>query len=152
MNAVIEKAKELLTPVIEQEGYEVVDIDYAKSYGENTLTVYIFKKGGITFQDCEKVNDAVIAILDENDITDGAPYNFNVSSPGLDRPVVTDDDYRRSLDTELEIIFKEPYGKKKKVNGVLVAYDGESATLKIKDKETRLPKDNFQIVRPYIKF
>lgn len=152
MNSVAEKALKVLTPIVEEAGYELIDVDYSKQYGENTLTIYIYKKGGITLQDCEKVNEAVDATLEEEDLTDGVPYNFNVSSPGLDRPIKTLDDYRRSLDTEIEIIFIQPMGKKKKVNGILIAYDETSATLKIKDREVKFDKDNFQIVRPYIKF
>ncbi len=149
---VIKRAEEVIVPVAESIGYEVVEIKYGVMYGENNLTVFIFKKGGITLEDCEKVNDALETVLDENDITDGEAYNLNISSPGLDRPVVSDDDYRRSLDTEIEIIFKKPLGKKKKVNGILVSYDENAVTLKVKDKEVSFERNNFDVVRPYIKF
>ena len=152
MNVIAERAKKELTPLIESIGYEVVDVDWSKSYGENNLTVFIYKKGGITLDDCEKVNDALDAFLDENDLTDGQAYNFNVSSPGLDRPVVTPDDFRRSLDTELEILFKNPIGKKKKANGILVSYDDATVTLLVKDKETVFDRQNAEVIRPYIKF
>lgn len=152
MNVIAERAKKELTPIIESIGYEVVDVDWSKSYGENNLTVFIYKKGGITLDDCEKVNDALDAFLDENDLTDGQAYNFNVSSPGLDRPVVTPDDFRRSLDTELEILFKNPIGKKKKANGILVSYDDATVTLLVKDKETVFDRQNAEVIRPYIKF
>ena len=152
MHAIAERAKKELTPIIESIGYEVVDVDWSKSYGENNLTVFIYKKGGVTLEDCEKVNDAVDAYLDENDLTDGLAYNFNVSSPGLDRPVVTPDDFRRSLDTELEILFKKPLGKKKKANGILVSYDENTVTLLVKDKETVFDRQNAEVIRPYIKF
>lgn len=152
MNAIADRAKEALTPLIEQAGYEVVDVDWSKSYGEYNLTVYIFKKGGVTLEDCEKVNDAVDEFLDKNDLTDGLAYNFNVSSPGLDRPVVTEDDFRRSLDTDIEILFKKPMGKKKKVNGILVQYDENTVTLVVKGKETVFDRQNAEIIRPYISF
>ncbi|MBR1748133.1 MAG: ribosome maturation factor RimP [Clostridia bacterium] len=152
MSDIAERARTALTPLVEAAGYEVVDVDWSKSYGENNLTVFIFKKGGVTLEDCEKVNDAVDAFLDENDLTDGQAYNFNVSSPGLDRPVRTPDDFRRSLDTELEILFIKPIGKKKKANGVLVAYDDATVTLKNKDKEIVYDRQNVEIIRPYIKF
>lgn len=150
--SVIERATEILKPHVESAGYEVVEIDYSKSYGENNLTIYIFKKGGVTFADCEKVNDILDPVLEENDITDGDAYNLNISSPGLDRLIKSDDDYRRSLDTEIEIIFKVPMGKKKKINGTLLSYTETTVNLKSKDKEITLDKSNFDIVRPYIKF
>lgn len=150
MNSVAERAAELLTPAIEREGYEVVDIDYSKSYGENNLTVFIYKKGGVTLEDCERVNEAVDALLEANDLTNGAPYNLNVSSPGLDRPVVTEDDFRRSLGEELELIFRDH--AKKKVNGILVSYDKNEVTLKVKGRDTNYSRNNIDTVRPYIKF
>lgn len=149
---VVKKAEEVIVPVVESIGYEVVEIKYGVAYGENNLTVFIYKKGGITLEDCEKVNDALDATLEENDITNGAAYNLNISSPGLDRPIITDDDYRRSLDTEIEIVFDKPVGKKKRQNGILIAYDDTAITIKSKDKEVVLPKNNFKLVRPYIKF
>ena len=152
MNTIVEKAREILTSAVENAGYEIVDIDFAKSYGEDNLTIYIFKKGGVSLDDCEKVNNLLDPILEENDLTDGKPYNLNISSPGLDRPVVSPDDYRRSLDTELEIVFIEPIGKKKKANGILLSYDEETLTLKVKDKEVKFNKNNAKVVRPYIKF
>ena len=152
MNVVAQKAQELVTPIIENIGYEVVDIDYSKSYGENNLTIYIFKKGGVTLDDCEKVNNALDEVLDNNDITDGVAYNLNISSPGLDRPIVTKDDFRRNLDTEIEVLFIEPVGKKKKTNGILVAYDDDTVTLRSKDKDVVIDRKNASQIRPYIKF
>ncbi|MGN1042155.1 MAG: ribosome maturation factor RimP [Christensenellales bacterium] len=149
---IVEKATELIVPIVENLGYEVVEITYGKNYGENNLTVFIYKKGGVSLCDCEKVNDALNDVLEENDVTEGQAYNFNVSSPGLDRPIKSDDDYRRSLDTEIEILFKKPLGKKKKANGILIGYDENSVTLSVKGKETVFDKENFEVVRPYIKF
>lgn len=152
MNEVSKRAEELFAPILNENGYEIVEIRFDKQFGEDTLTVFVYKKGGITLEDCEKINELLDPVLDENDLTDGKPYTFNVSSPGLDRPVVTDDDFRRSLDTELEVIFLKPKGKALKVSGTLVAYDDESLTLVSKDKTTVYKRSDIQTVRPYIKF
>lgn len=152
MNEVSKRAEELFAPILNEDGYEIVEIRFDKQFGEDTLTVFVYKKGGITLEDCEKINELLDPVLDENDLTDGKPYTFNVSSPGLDRPVVTDDDFRRSLDTELEVIFLKPKGKALKASGTLVAYDDESLTLVSKDKTTVYKRSDIQTVRPYIKF
>ncbi len=152
MNEVSKRAEELFAPILNENGYEIVEIRFDKQFGEDTLTVFVYKKGGITLEDCEKINELLDPVLDENDLTDGKPYTFNVSSPGLDRPVVTDDDFRRSLDTELEVIFLKPKGKALKASGTLVAYDDESLTLVSKDKTTVYKRSDIQTVRPYIKF
>lgn len=152
MNEVSKRAEELFAPILNENGYEIVEIRFDKQFGEDTLTVFVYKKGGITLEDCEKINELLDPVLDENDLTDGKPYTFNVSSPGLDRPVVTDDDFRRSLDTELEVIFLKPKGKALKASGTLVAYDDESLTLVSKDNTTVYKRSDIQTVRPYIKF
>lgn len=152
MNEISKRAEELFAPILNENGYEIVEIRFDKQFGEDTLTVFVYKKGGITLEDCEKINELLDPVLDENDLTDGKPYTFNVSSPGLDRPVVTDDDFRRSLDTELEVIFLKPKGKALKASGTLVAYDDESLTLVSKDNTTVYKRSDIQTVRPYIKF
>ncbi len=149
---VVSKAKEVIIPVVERLGYEVVDIEYKKEYGENNLTVYIFKKGGVSLDDCELVNNELDPVLEVNDITEGASYNLNISSPGLDRKIVTPDDFRRNMDTDIELVFVKPLGKKKHTHGILVAYDENSVTILQKDREVKYDKGNLSVVRPYIDF
>ena len=143
--------RETITPIVENAGYEIVDVTFEKSYGTDTLTVFIYKKGGVDLSDCEKVSTLLDPILDEVDFC-SAGYNFNVSSPGLDRPIVTMDDYRRNEGEEVEILFKSPKGKKKSAHGKMLCYDEESLTVLEKGKEIKYLKSDAETVRPYIKF
>ncbi len=152
MNEVAMNAEAIAGPVIEGLGYELVETDYKKVYGNPTLTFYVYKKGGITHEDCEKISSALDSVLEENDISHGAFYHLNVSSLGLDRPIITEDDFRRNLDEDIELVFREPIGKKKSAHGILVAYDAESITIKEKGKEVAFLRDNLSAVRPYISF
>lgn len=152
MLEIIAKAKQIITPVVVSLGFEVVDIEYKKQYNENNLTVYIYKKGGVSLDDCELVNNALDTVLEENDPTEGQTYNLNISSPGLDRKVVSCDDFRRSLDTDLELVFVNPMGKRKQTHGMLISYDDESVTIRQKDKDTKYERSNLSIIRPYINF
>lgn len=148
----LEEVSAIIRPVVEELGYETVDIAFKKEYGADTLTVFIYKKGGVELTDCEKVTSALDPILDELDFgNDG--YNFNVSSPGLDRPIVTPDDYRRNEGEDVEILFKIPQGKKKSVHGVLKEYAEEKITLILSNgKEMTFEKNNASVVRPYVSF
>lgn len=152
MNEIAEAAAVLITPIIEKMGYEVVEINYKKQYGENNLNVFVYKKGGVTLSDCESITHALDECLDAKDITKGDAYNLNISSMGLDRPIVTLDDYRRNMETDIEIILKNPLDKKNSVHGVMVDYDDESVTIISKCKKTKYYKNNISIVRPYINF
>jgi ribosome maturation factor RimP len=116
------------------------------------LTFYIYHKNGITLEDCEKVNNALEEPLDRFDITNGAPYVLNISSPGLDRPIVSEADFRRSLDTEVEVLLKEKIGKKTKLWGILTQYDEQKIVLTKDNTNTEILRPNIKLVRPYIKF
>ena len=146
------KAKELTQTAIENFGYELVETEYKKIYGNPTLTFYIYKKGGISLEDCEKVSNIIDEILEKNDITYGAFYHLNVSSLGLDRPILTNDDFRRNIGEDIEIILANADNKKKKVHGILVSYNDENIVIEQKGKNTIYERVNLTTVRPYINF
>ena len=80
------RAEELLAPIIELNGFELVDVEYVKEAGNWYLRGYIDKPGGITVNDCETVSRAFSDKLDENDFIEDS-YIMEISSPGLDRPL-----------------------------------------------------------------
>ena len=81
-----QKAEELITPIVEANGFELVDVEYIKEGGTWYLRAYIDKEGGITVDDCEIVSRAFSDRLDAEDFIDDA-YIMEVSSPGLGRPL-----------------------------------------------------------------
>ena len=154
MKVVANKVFDFLNDIVVNVGYELVDVSYKKEYGIPTLTVYIWRKGGISLDDCEKVHNAISAPLDELNPTGEVAYHLNVSSPGLDRPIVTQRDYERNVDEEIELTFKEPFNGKKKINGKLISVssDGE-IILEIKNSvKYTIRKEIIATAKPYIKF
>ncbi|MBQ4072625.1 MAG: ribosome maturation factor RimP [Clostridia bacterium] len=147
-----ERAEEVIIPVVEKLGYEVVEIKFQRVGKKNTLTVFVHKKGGVTLDDCIIVNDALDLPLESADITNGVAYDLNVSSPGLDRPIVTDRDYIRNQGEMVEAIYIKPVGKVKKIVGELVGHDEDNIILipNGKDKENLVPKSNVKVLQPYI--
>ena len=89
--------EENLTQIIEDLGYELVEIEYIKKADGMNLTFYIDNTDGIKIEDCEKVSRTIDPILEELNPTDDVPYILNVSSPGLDRPIKTDRDLQRNI-------------------------------------------------------
>ncbi len=145
-----ERAEEVIIPVVEKLGYEVVEIKFQRVGKKNTLTVFVYKKGGITLDDCIIVNDALDIPLESADITNGIAYDLNISSPGLDRPIVTERDYARNQGEMVEAVYIKPVGKVKKIVGNLVGQDDDNIILTVKDKETFVPKSNVKVLQPYI--
>ena len=97
-----QKTEEILLPIVEKNGFELVDVEYVKEGGSWYLRAYIDKPGGINVDDCEIVSRELSDILDEKDFIDEA-YILEVSSPGLGRPLKKEKDFKRSLGQEVEV-------------------------------------------------
>lgn len=148
----ITAVQKAIEPVVSGLGYEIVECEFKKSYGTDTLTVYIYKKDGVTLNDCEAVSEALNTLLDELDPTNGAPYNLNVSSPGLDRPIKTEDDFRRNEGEDVEAVFLKSFNDRKRMHGLLSAHDDQTVTLTIGHKSVILERSNIKELKKYIKF
>ena len=90
---VVQICEEKINPIIAKLGYEVIEVDYSKMSNGMNLTFYIDSPNGITIDDCEKVNDAITDVLEELNPTNDESYTLNVSSPGLDRPIKSNNDF-----------------------------------------------------------
>ena len=118
----------MILPIVEANGFELVDVEYVKEGGNWYLRAYIDKEGGITVDDCENVSRAFSDRLDEDDFIEDA-YILEVSSPGLGRPLKKEKDYRRSMGKELEIRTYRAVDRCREFYGVLTAYDDDSVTI-----------------------
>jgi len=138
--------------IIEEMGYDLVDLEYVKENNENYLKFYIGKREGITIDDCQRVSEAVGDKLDELDPIQES-YYLEVSSPGLDRPLKTDKDLRRNLGKEVEVnLYKSLEGKKKYV-GELVDFTDNSIRIKMDNSEEKeIARDIISNIKLALKF
>ena len=124
--------EELLEPVVGEFGFELVDVEYVKEAGTWYLRAHIDKPGGITVDDCEAVSRKFSDILDEKDYIEDT-YIFEVSSPGLGRPLKKEKDFQRSLGEEVEIRTYRPIDRQKEFSGILKAFDRDTVTIVYED-------------------
>ena len=142
-----QKAEEMILPIVEANGFELVDVEYVKEGGNWYLRAYIDKEGGITVDDCENVSRAFSDRLDEDDFIEDA-YILEVSSPGLGRPLKKEKDYRRSMGKELEIRTYRAVDRCREFYGVLTAYDDDSVTIEEEDGTLRaFAKTDIALIR-----
>ncbi len=127
-----QKTEELLEPIVSALGFELVDVEYVKEGGTWYLRAYIDKPGGITVDDCEAVSRQFSDILDEKDYIPDS-YVFEVSSPGLGRPLKKEKDFKRSLGEEVEIRTYRVIDRQKEFTGILKAYDENTVTIAYED-------------------
>ncbi len=142
---------QLVEPIAESLGLTVLEVEYAKKFDGMNLTVIIDKDGGVTIDDCEALHRAIDAPIDELDPIETA-YTLNVSSPGLDRPLKLDWDYKRNLGKKIKVKLYKPMDGKKVFDGVLTGYDADTFTLDTgKTQLTFVKKETAQVL-PIIEF
>lgn len=154
MSKISEKVEEFITPIIEglNNQIEIVEVEFAKKHNGDNLTIFIDKPNGVTIEDCELVHNAIDEPLDTLDPTDGKPYTLNVSSPGIDRPIVSDKDFARNINEELELNLFEPIQKKKTLVGKLVAFNKESIILEINSENLEIERKKISKATKFINF
>jgi ribosome maturation factor RimP len=147
-----------LAGFLAQEGYELYHLEMVKVAKDWTLRVFIDKlqtegeQMYISTDDCEKVSRYLSARLDELDPIE-QNYYLEVSSPGLDRQLYTDDHYRRYIGTLVEVKLYKPYNGAKHLEAVLKDVSEGHITLEDKDgNDIVLPRDQVAQTRLAINF
>lgn len=131
---VAERVKEIALPKAEALGLEVIDCEYKKEGGTRVLRIYIDRRGGVGLDDCEALSRSVEEVLDSEDFIEEA-YTFEVSSPGLDRPLKTDADFVRYEGEDVEVSLYAARDGKKKYTGKLTGRKDGTVTVNIDGNE-----------------
>lgn len=129
------KVEAFLLPIMEENNFELVDVEYVKEAGMWYLRAYIDKEGGFTVDDCEMVSRKLSDWLDEKDFIDDS-YILEVSSPGLGRPLKKEKDFKRSMGEQVDIKLYRAIDRQKDFSGALCAYDENTVTIQYEDGST----------------
>lgn len=141
------KTERLLEPILSANHFELYDVEYVKEGGNWFLRVFIDKESGITIDDCELVSRELSDLLDQNDYIPDS-YILEVSSPGLGRQLRRDKHFQKSIGEEVEIKLYKAVNKKKEYSGILTAFDQDTITIQLENKETMvIPRSDAAIVR-----
>ena len=141
------KTEQSIQPLIDANNFELVDVEFVKEGSDWYLRVYIDKDGGITVDDCELISRAFNEILDREDYI-SEQYIFEVSSPGLMRPLKKEKDYKRSVGKLIDIKLYKPVDKCKEFTGVLDSYDKDTVTIKMDDDTQKtFDRSNLAMIR-----
>ena len=146
-----ERVEELLKPILDENFFELVDVEYVKEGSDWYLRAFIDKEGGINIDDCELVSRALEKKLDSENFIDDA-YILEVSSPGLTRALKKEKDFIRNLGKPVEVHTFKPLDNVKLFIGDLKAYDDETVTLDVgEDSEelVSLDRKNISVIKQY---
>ncbi|SEP80279.1 ribosome maturation factor RimP [Basfia succiniciproducens] len=143
--------QQMLQGSVEDLGCELWGIECQRAGRFMTVRLYIDKEGGVTVDDCADVSRQVSAILDvEDPIAD--KYNLEVSSPGLDRPLFTLEQFQRYVGQEISVHLRIPMLDRRKWQGKLERIEGDMLTLIVGDQEQSFALSNIQKANVIPKF
>jgi ribosome maturation factor RimP len=132
---VLEQIREIAERVTVSEGLELVDLQFLGSGRHRVLRLFIDKPSGVTHADCENVSLQVGTILDVEDVIPGEHYTLEVSSPGVDRPLLKPKDYERFVGQRIKVQLRQPRGDRKRFDGRLESFDGATLVLAVEKGE-----------------
>jgi len=141
------KTEALLQPMVDERGFELVDVEYVKEGSNWYLRAFIDKPGGISIDDIEPISRELSEKLDQEDFISDA-YILEVSSPGLGRPLKKDKDFVRSIGEEIEI--HRAINKQKEFVGILKEFNKEENTFTVEledGEETVFNRADVALVR-----
>ena len=143
-DALVNEIYEMVKPIADELNYDIYHVEYVKENGELYLRIYIEKDGGITLSDCEALSRRVSDLMDEKDpIKD--PYFLEVSSPGLNRTLFTEEHYKRFIGREVMVKFTKSVDGKKNIKGILKEVNEDRRVVEA-DQVINIPKDNIKSV------
>jgi ribosome maturation factor RimP len=152
---VIKTTEELLRPILEPKNLELVDVEYIKEGKNWFLRVYIDKPGGVDITECGEVSEELSEKLDNTDPIKEA-YFLEVSSPGVERPLKTQEDFKNNVNNNIFVKLYEPIEGEKEYEGILKSFDNDLLTIEYKEKtrkkQVELPYDKIAKARLAVMF
>ena len=148
---IVANVERLVSPIIDENQFELVDVEYVKEGANWYLRVYADKEGGITIDDCVTISRALEARLDEEDFIEDA-YILEVSSPGLGRPLKKDKDFERNLGAAVEVKLYKAEDGQKEFEGILSEYSQESVTIDTEGTSRTFRRKDIALIRQAVEF
>jgi len=118
-NEIVDRVRALAEPILSEEGMELVEIQYRREAHGWVLRFYIDKEGGVTLEDCSRINQEVGRTLDVEDFIP-TRYHLEVSSPGLNRPLKNEKDFLKYRNRFIKIKTFDPIDKRRQFKGKLL--------------------------------
>jgi ribosome maturation factor RimP len=141
-----QEVETLLAPTVESLGCSVWGVEYLSQGKHSKLRLYIDREGGVDVDACAEVSRHVSDILDVEDFS-GSAYILEVSSPGFDRVLFTEDQFAGAVGEQIDVRLNFPFEGRKKFAGTLAGVEDKSVVVQVEDDEFVLPLENIQKAR-----
>lgn len=147
MASIEERVEKLIENEIENLGYKLYDVQYAKEGKDYFLRVFIDKtNSSIDLNDCEKVSDVINPLLDKEDIIKEM-YFLEVSSPGIERVLRKEKHFEENIGKEVEINLFKPLNNKKEYVGILNKWDEKNIYIETEETQISIERKNISLMK-----
>ena len=144
-----EKIEKRIEPIIEEIGYKLYDVQYAKEGKDYFLRIFIEKENGdIDLDDCEKVNNAITDILDEDDFIK-EQYFLEVSSTGVEKMIRKEKHLEENIGNVITVKLFKPVDGEKEFVGKLISFDDNNLVIELDDANLELERKNISLIKKY---
>lgn len=145
-SSVAQSVEDLITPALNTEGLELVDVEYKKEGKDWALRVFIDKPGGITLQDCQATSHRVEDMIEIDGLIP-SHYVLEVSSPGLDRLLKKEKDFLKYKGRRIRLTTFSPINHQKKFKGTIQDCKEDTLILEDRQKVVQIPLTNIAKAR-----
>lgn len=133
----------MLKVPVEALGFQLWGIEYVQAGNHSVLRVFIDSENGINIEDCANVSRQVSAVLDVEDPI-STEYTLEVSSPGVDRPLFTAEQYASYIGEDVKLQLTMPVAGSRNLKGAITQVDGQMLSVKVNGKELVVALDNIR--------
>ena len=150
--ASLEEIEPLISEKCAEFGVELYEARFFRAGSRSILRIFIDRPEGVSIADCEKVSNALSVLLDVENFMGGRPYTFEVSSPGIDRPLKTEKDFRRIYGRDVVVHSAVPGGTTASYTGTVVSCDGGILRLSCDGATREIPLDTVLSGKEQVRF
>jgi len=129
----------LIEPILADMGFELVHVEYLSEHGRWVLRIYVDEEGGITLEDCARVSREIGNVIDVKEIVPHE-YVLEVSSPGLNRPLVREKDFNQAVGKKVKLQMINAVDERRNFTGYLKAFKDGTLHIQLSDKLVLLPR------------
>lgn len=146
MASIEERVKSLLESTINNLGYDLYDVEYAKEGKDYFLRIFIDKESGIDLNDCEKVNDSINNLLDKADYIK-EQYFLEVSSPGIERILRKDKHLKANIGSLVEVKMFKAIDGQKVLQGILKEFSKDSIVIEVEEGNIEISRKDISVIK-----
>ena len=137
-HSVTNRVAVLLEPILDEMGFELVDVEYLSNHGKWVLRLYIDKEAGVTIDDCVSVSREIGDLIDITEVVTHK-YTLEVSSPGLDRPLRKEKDFVGAIGKKVKVKMVTPMNKRRSFTGYLKDFENGTVYIEMDGAPVALP-------------